>query len=220
MQKSGKTQFQVALECGVSHAYINQLCTGKSYAPPEHTCKKLAKAIDPAIEEEMLEIARRERFSRYSRKEGITTVAEPVSTYHVDKTSNPETVLIPLLGTCPASAKAWAEEEIESWHSVRIDEHRGRRLYMLRVKGDSMNRAEINDGDIIVIDADRQPENGQIVVAHIDGECTIKRFSRSDHQVILSPDSTNPTHKISVFTKDSDVQIRGVVEAIYWKKVR
>src|SRR6185503_9331668 len=84
-------------------------------------------------------------------------------------------VRVPLLGACPASPKNWVEDTIESWIQIQKDIIRGRRMYLLRVKGESMNRV-MSDGDIVIVDADAQPKNGDVVVICVDEEYTMKRF--------------------------------------------
>jgi Ni,Fe-hydrogenase maturation factor len=73
---------------------------------------------------------------------------------------------------------------------------------------------------VILVDADKTPKNGNIVVARVDHECTIKRFYRTDHTVTLMPDSQNAKHQPMTFTKENLVQIRGVVDSVYLKKVK
>jgi repressor LexA len=62
-------------------------------------------------------------------------------------------------------------------------------LFLLKVQGDSMINAAIADGDWVVVrcDGDILPENGEIVVAMLDGEATVKTFKRSDGHVWLIP---------------------------------
>lgn len=131
-----------------------------------------------------------------------------------------EYVKAPLLGTCPASDKEIVHEEIVEWEWMPRDELRGQRVYLLRARGDSMNRAGIDDGDKIVVFADAQPENGDIVVARIDGECTIKRYAFDGKVLTLSPDSTNPKHQPRTFTKKNEVLVRGVVRRVWMKRLK
>ena len=137
--------------------------------------------------------------------------AEPLPTSYVK---------VPLLGICPASDKKIVLDEVMEWEWLPREDVRGRRVYLLKVKGDSMNRAGIDDGDKILVDAEAQPENGQIVVARIDGESTIKRFYREGTTVTLSPDSTNPKHQPRTFTKQNEIMLRGVVRAVWLKRVK
>ena len=73
-----------------------------------------------------------------------------------------------------------------------------------------MNMAGINDGDLVLIRQQSTAENGDLVVALIDNEATIKQFLRYKDAVILKPKSSNPIHTPIVLTNNFLVQ--GVVE--------
>jgi repressor LexA len=90
----------------------------------------------------------------------------------------PEPATLPLLGTIAAGRPIEAietPEEIEVPSSLLGRASAGER-YALRVRGDSMIEDGIHDGDVIVVRRARRAENGQTVVAIIDGEATLKRF--------------------------------------------
>lgn len=74
-----------------------------------------------------------------------------------------------------------------------------------------MNKAGINDGDLVLVKQQSSAENGQQVVALIDDEATIKEFQKKGHVVILKPHSTNSKHQPFILT--DDFQIQGVVVA-------
>ena len=81
--------------------------------------------------------------------------------------------------------------------------------FFARVEGDSMIGAGLFDGDVIVVDRGRTPAHGNIVVAAIDGEFTVKRLSRSGGRVTLLPE--NPKYPSIQPTYDQDFVIWGVV---------
>ena len=81
------------------------------------------------------------------------------------------------------------------------------RHYALEVKGDSMIEAGINDGDIVIIRETSQAENGDIVVAMVEGyETTLKRFRRKGSSIALEP--ANPAYETRVLREDQ-VEIQG-----------
>ena len=102
---------------------------------------------------------------------------------------------IPLVGAVAAGIPITAIEEIEdyipfnSYHGYPSSE-----LFALRVKGDSMINIGIFDGDIVVIHQTPNAENGEVVVAMVDDEATVKRFYREDGHYRLQPenDSMDP----------------------------
>ncbi len=81
--------------------------------------------------------------------------------------------------------------------------------FMLRVQGDSMIEAAILDGDLIVVRPQKTASNGEIVVAMLDGEATVKRFYREDGRVRLQPENASMAPIYA-----SDVEIVGRVEAV------
>ncbi|MBQ9227876.1 MAG: transcriptional repressor LexA [Eubacterium sp.] len=110
-------------------------------------------------------------------KRTIRIVKNGIRPYHV-----------PLLGTVTAGMPILAVESIEDYIPVPIAP-RGRELFALRVRGDSMINAAILDGDIAVIEQTPTAENGEIVVALIDDEATLKRFYKEDGHFRLQPEN-------------------------------
>jgi repressor LexA len=103
---------------------------------------------------------------------------------------------LPLVGRVAAGSPILAQENIE--HEYRVDPSlfSSRPHYLLRVEGDSMRDAGILDGDLLAVHRTPVAQNGQIVVARLDDEVTVKRFKRSGHQVSLLPENTEfqPIH--------------------------
>jgi repressor LexA len=94
----------------------------------------------------------------------------------------------------------------------------GASYFLLRVRGDSMNRARIEgesieDGDLVLVRQQAAADPGQIVVALIDGQATIKRFSRGPGYCVLKPESRNPRHQPIVI--EDDFRIQGVVKRAF-----
>jgi repressor LexA len=80
--------------------------------------------------------------------------------------------------------------------------------YLLKVRGDSMVDDGIFDGDLIAVHRTPVAENGQIVVARIDGELTVKRFQRDSRRITLLP--RNPDYAPIVIAPDADFAIEGL----------
>jgi repressor LexA len=93
------------------------------------------------------------------------------------------------------------------------------RTFALRVRGDSMIDEHIKDGDVVIVESRSTAENGQTVVALIDGsEATIKRFYQEGGQIRLEP--ANPDYKPIVIESPDRVNIQGVVIAVLRKYPR
>lgn len=101
----------------------------------------------------------------------------------------PSSVQIPVVGTVRAGAPEPAVEDYQGYCSVDSTWLRGEGCYFLRVKGDSMIDAHILDGDLALIRPQPTAENGEIVVALIDGEATLKRFYREVGHIRLQPEN-------------------------------
>ncbi len=94
---------------------------------------------------------------------------------------------IPLLGTVTAGVPILATQQIEEY--IALSGVSGANLFALHVKGDSMINAGIFDGDIVVVEQTPVAENGDIVVALINDEATVKRFYKENGQFRLQPEN-------------------------------
>lgn len=83
--------------------------------------------------------------------------------------------------------------------------------FMMRVRGDSMQDAGIRDGDLIVVDRSLQARHGDIVVAVVNGEFTVKQLYQRDGRCELHP--ANETYPIITFKDGNTLEIWGVVTA-------
>ncbi len=114
---------------------------------------------------------------------------------------------IPLLGTVPAGDPLEPIEGSDQLNVPRILLSDGEN-FALRVRGDSMIDDGIRDGDVLVVKRQATAENGQTVVAVVNGEATVKRFYRNEGRVELRP--ANSTVQ-SIVLESGEVEIRGVV---------
>jgi repressor LexA len=122
---------------------------------------------------------------------------------------------IPLLGTVAAGQPIEAILSHDTIAVPRDLQGRGR-TFALRVRGDSMIEENIQDGDLIIVSSQKTADNGQVVVALIDGNyATVKKFYREPEFIRLEP--ANPQFK-SIFIKTPErIQIQGIVTALIRK---
>lgn len=115
---------------------------------------------------------------------------------------------LPILGRVAAGAPIGADAGVE--RHVLLDRalFATRPDYLLRVKGDSMRDDGIFDGDLVAVQRTREARSGQVVVARIDGEITIKRFEQTRSQIRLLP--RNPDYAPIVVQPGSDFAIEGL----------
>lgn len=123
-----------------------------------------------------------------------------------------DTVSVPLVGSVACGIPLMAQENIEAMIPVSTAMARpGSRYFLLQARGDSMNLADINDGDLLLIRQQTTANNGEKIVALINDEATVKKFYPSGEFVTLMPHSNNPKHQPIIVT--GDFQIQGIVIA-------
>ena len=115
---------------------------------------------------------------------------------------------VPVMGRIAAGTPIEAISEVASHVAVPQQMLRsGRSHYALEVKGDSMIEAGINDGDIVVIEEGGTAQNGDIVVALVEGhEATLKRLRRKGGMIAL--EAANPAYETRMF-RDDQVTVQG-----------
>lgn len=126
------------------------------------------------------------------------------------------TISVPIVGKVAAGEPILAQENIEDYFSIgesffRQDELKNDN-YILKVQGESMINAGINDGDYIIVSKQETARNGQIVVAMIDGNATVKTFYKENGYIRLQPE--NDTMEPIIV---KDVTILGKVVGLFRK---
>lgn len=131
-----------------------------------------------------------------------------------DGTSIP--LSIPVVGRVQAGKPVTAVENLEG--EVLLDRSLvdGEEVFLLRVRGASMAAAHIVEGDLLMVRPQKTAENGEIVVALIDDEATVKRIYREPGKVILRPE--NPAYEeIVIDESPDDFEIIGKVVGVFRK---
>jgi repressor LexA len=120
---------------------------------------------------------------------------------------------LPLLGRIAAGTPILATGNIEDRINVDAALFRPRADFVLRVRGDSMKDADIQDRDLLVVHQTSEARNGQIVVARIDDEATVKYYRRQGHRVRLEP--ANTTYRpIEIDLREQSLTIEGLAVGI------
>jgi len=102
----------------------------------------------------------------------------------------PSTLSIPVVGEVTAGKPVLARENIEGYFPLPLEYFPGSEgSFMLRIKGNSMSNAGIYEGDYILVKQQREALNGDIVVALLEDEATVKRFYKDDNTIKLVPDN-------------------------------
>ena len=135
---------------------------------------------------------------------GIT----PTKQYYTNK----EMINIPLIGKITAGQPILAVENITDTFPIPLDFVGNSESFMLTVRGESMIEAGILDGDYILVKRTNVAENGQIVVALIEDEATVKTFYKEDGYIRLQPENSTMDPIIV-----DDCQILGKVAGVFRK---
>jgi repressor LexA len=109
---------------------------------------------------------------------------------------------LPLVGRVAAGSPILAQEHIDQQYVVEASMFARKPDYLLRVRGMSMKDAGIMDGDLLAVQKTQEAKNGQIVVARLGDDVTVKRFKRGRHGIELLPE--NPDFKPIVVSADDE----------------
>lgn len=122
---------------------------------------------------------------------------------------NQEEEGLPVIGRVAAGAPILAQQNIEDSCRINPEFFHPRADYLLRVRGMSMKDIGILDGDLLAVHATREARNGQVVVARIDDEVTVKRFKRDGSKIWLIAENEDFA-PIEVDLTQQDVVIEGL----------
>ncbi len=121
---------------------------------------------------------------------------------------------IPLVGYVQAGFPSPAEEELID--TLSLDEfliEKPTASFMLRVSGDSMRDAGIHEGDLVIVERGKNPKNGDVVLACVDHEWTLKYYQRRGQKISLVP--ANPDYP--VIQPRGELTLGGVIKAVIRK---
>lgn len=118
---------------------------------------------------------------------------------------------IPIVGRVAAGDPILATENIEDHCEMPAEFFYPPADYMLRVKGESMKDIGIMDGDLLAVHSTQTADNGQVIVARVDDEVTVKRLkkTRSKYQILLLPENED-FDPIEVDLREQDFAIEGI----------
>ncbi len=175
--------------------------------PP--TIQELADILGisgPSVRDQVNQLVRKRYVKRESRKaRGLTVLREPADEVL-------ELRAVPIVGRVAAGQPILAEENVIGEVLVDSRAVRSGRCFALEVDGDSMIDAGIHDRDLVVVREQPVAEHGDIVVALLDQDATIKRLFIRDERIELRPG--NPTHRPMLIGPDDGLRILGKVVAV------
>ncbi len=178
------------------YAYL-QHCAGSSFPTVREIASACGIKSTSCVHKHLIEL---EREGRIVRQDGRARSAS---------VNHRPAAMVPLVGRVTAGVPITAVEMIEDYIPLPADMSREGETFALRVMGDSMKNAGILDGDLVICHQAKEARNGEIVVAMLDGEATVKRFYRYSEKVVLQPE--NPAYEPIV---SRNVVLLGKVAAV------
>jgi SOS regulatory protein LexA len=143
----------------------------------------------------------------------------PEGDYREQDKSDANLLEIPIVGRIAAGTPILAEENIEGTISVKKNSViNPDNVFALKIQGESMINANINDGDTVLIRQQPTAENGEIIAVIIDGEATLKRFYKEGDKIRLQPEN-DKMKPIIVNPEEKNISIAGKVERVIKKNI-
>lgn len=140
----------------------------------------------------------------------LTSGWRSIRTKKMNKVKN-GTAYIPLVGVIACGTPILAEENVESYISITADFLGQGNFFALRARGNSMIGANIEDGDIVIVKQQDTAEIGEIIVALIDDEATLKRYFVDEEKRKIRLHPENPDLSDMYF---DSIEIQGVVKKV------
>ncbi|MBY0465964.1 MAG: transcriptional repressor LexA [Burkholderiales bacterium] len=195
-----------------------QAAVKRTGAPPTRAeiAAELGFKSANAAEEHLQALARKgaiELVSGTSR--GIRLKSETLRSIHEDRLQQLTLPLqslmqlaLPLVGRVAAGSPILAQEHVDRTYHVESSLFQRKPDYLLKVRGMSMRDAGIMDGDLLAVQVTKEAKNGQIVVARLGDDVTVKRFWRGSHGIELLAE--NPDFKSIQVAPDDPFEIEGL----------
>ena len=182
MKEKGKNQADLIKDLGLTSSTISSWCTGVKL-PRMNKIQMLADYFHVS-KSELIE-------DRHAPSPDMINEIPSIRPGAVRK-------MIPVLGKISAGIPMYAEENVEYYISTDIVGEGD--YFALTVRGDSMNAAQICDGNILIVRKQDIVEDNDIAVVLVNGdEATVKRFRKDGQFIMLIPQSTNPAHAPQIY---------------------
>ena len=167
--------------------FIKSSSDSQGYAPSMREIGDAAGLNSPASVKYQLDILEEKGFIRRDENRGRAMEVVLPDSMTGESATTDKTRFIPLVGSIAAGVPITADQQVEETLPLPESLVGKGDLFMLKVKGESMIDAAICDGDYVVIRQQKDANNGEIVAAMIDGEATVKTFSRKGGHIWLLP---------------------------------
>ena len=140
--------------------------------------------------------------------DALRTLHDPEPGEHPEPNRRIVSLSLPLIGRVAAGSPILAQQHIERTYQVESSLFKRKPDYLLKVRGMSMRDAGIMDGDLLAVQSTKEAKNGQIIVARLGDEVTVKRFRRNKHLIELHPE--NPDYQTIVVEPGEPFEVEGL----------
>ncbi len=185
--------------------YIKNQIKNTGYPP---SVREIGQAVglksSSTVHSHLLQLEEKGLLKRDPAKTRAIIPIEPESSDLITESLN-----LPVVGSVAAGSPILAEENIEEYLPVPVNFVGSGSHFILKVKGESMIEAGIMDGDYLIVRQQSSASNGEIIVAIVEDEATVKRFYKKEGYIELRPE--NSSMQPMVF---NDVQIAGKVSGL------
>ncbi len=195
-----------------------QSAVARTGAPPTRAeiARQLGFKSANAAEEHLQALARKGAIELVSgtsrgirlRSDALRSINEARNVPLISPLSALAQLALPLVGRVAAGSPILAQEHVDQTYYVESSLFARKPDYLLKVRGMSMRDAGIMDGDLLAVQTTRDAKNGQIVVARLGDEVTVKRFMRTPRAIELHPE--NPDYQTIVVEPGEPFEIEGL----------
>lgn len=180
--------------------------------------KKFSFKSPNAVKDHFEALVRKGYISRRPHKSrGIKILNHVHPKRNNNANGNGNTIEVPIVGRVSAGSPIFAQENIEG--TIFVDKFiapNAKDIFALRVKGDSMIKAGIFDGDFVLVRQQPVAEQGEAVIALIEDEATVKRFYKEKGMIRLQPEN-DPMEPLIIDPKEDRISIIGTVKGVIRK---
>jgi len=171
--------------------YIAQAVREKGYPPAvREICKAVNLKSTSTVYTHLVNLEKKGYIKRDPTKPRAIEILFPEYKVQTFELEEKRIVQLPILGKVAAGSPILAVENVEEFFPLPLDFVQTQDSYILQIKGDSMIEAGILDGDYIIVCQQNTAKNGDIVVALLEEEVTVKTFYKEKNHIRLQPENS------------------------------
>ena len=172
-------------------SYVKEQIRKNGYAPSvREICQALGLSSTSTVHGYLARLQKKGLLQKVALKPRTIRITDGIDSDTPTYYSSKEMVDVPIVGRVTAGQPILAVENVEDSFPLPVDFVGNSESFMLKVRGDSMIEAGILDGDLVLVKKQNAAENGDIVVALIDDEATVKTFFKEKDHIRLQPQNS------------------------------